>query len=85
MTGFSHRGKGDKETVGHANGDRANVLKFWHASELFSAPGVRPASPCKHIYLIASDRLLPGVVASARRHSRVHGNAKEQEDSGHGR
>lgn len=71
--------------MGNANGDRANVHKFWRATELVSAPGVRPARPGKHIYLIASDRPLPGVVASTRRNSRVHGNAKEQEDSGHGR
>ena len=85
MAGFRHWGRGDKETVGNANGDRANVLKFWHVPELFSAPGVRPATPGKHIYRIASDRPLPGVVASTWKNSQVNGNAKEQEDSGHGR
>lgn len=111
MAGFRRCGRGDKETVGNANGDRANVLKFRHATELFSPPGVRPTSPCKHIYGIASDRPLPweaghqlrrvalgelpalqgagrmptGVVAAARRQSRVNGNANAQEDTGHGR
>jgi hypothetical protein len=45
--------------VGNASDDRANVLRFWGAAELFSPPDIRKANPHEHVYDIANDGPLP--------------------------
>ena len=54
--------------MGNANGDRANVLKFWRAAELFSPLDTRTASPCNQIFFdIHSGVLLPLEAGQLRR------------------
>jgi len=45
--------------VGDANEDRAKVIRFWRAVELFSPRGIPKVNPPKHVCQIAEGGLLP--------------------------
>jgi hypothetical protein len=45
--------------VGNASDDRANVLRFWRAVEIFSPRDIPAANPRQPVYDIASDGPLP--------------------------
>lgn len=45
--------------MGNANADRAKVLRFWRAVELFSPQNVPKVNPGKRVYQVADGGLLP--------------------------